>query len=64
MHAYMVVYGHMYTYILHLGAKKVCKTFSQCIHTQKAGALHQADTAMVQCYPISMQNAVVPAQLP
>ena len=30
----MAAYGYTYSYMNHLGAQEVCKTFSQCIHTQ------------------------------
>ena len=33
----MAAYGHICTYIQHLGAREVRETYSQFIHTQEAG---------------------------
>ena len=33
----MAVYGYIYPYVQHLGTQEVCKTLSQCIHTQESG---------------------------
>ena len=45
-HVYIAVYGHIYTYMQHLGALEVDKTSSQCIHTQEAGASYTKMTQL------------------
>ena len=37
MLVYMVAYGHIYIFMLYLGAQEVPKTSSKCIYTQEAG---------------------------
>ena len=62
---YMAAYGYLYIYRQHLVSWEVHKTSLQWIYTQEAATwLHQANTAMVQRHPTSMQRAVAPAQLP
>ena len=36
----MAAYSYIYPYIQQIGALEVCKTLSQCIYTQEAGALY------------------------
>ena len=36
----MAIYGHIYSYMQHLGAREVHQTSSQCIYNQEAGACY------------------------
>ena len=36
MHVYIAIYGYIYQYMWHLGAREVYKTPLQRIHTQEA----------------------------
>ena len=38
MHVYIAAYDDGYSYMQYSGAQEMCKTSSQCIHTQEAGA--------------------------
>ena len=68
MHSNACIYGWIWPYILIFAAfrclRGVQDLFTAHSHLKSWCALHQADTAMVQCYQTSMQRAVVPAQLP
>ena len=67
---YMQIYGCMYGFIwlyIPIYAAFRCPTGAQDIlhsHLGSLVVLHQAATAMAQCYPTSMQRAAAPAQLP
>ena len=48
MHVYIAAYSHKYPYIHCICAQEVCKTPSQCIHTQEAGE-HYTRLTQLQC---------------
>ena len=53
----MAEYGHIYPYMHSFSTQGVCKTYSQCIHTQKAGAHY---TKLTQaCVPVCLCACVI-----
>ena len=68
MHSNVYIYGCIWPYIvIHAPFWRPRGTqdlFTVHSHPGSWCTLHQADTAMVQCHPTSLQRAVAPTQLP